>query len=339
MTENGIDRGSLLAMMTAFKSTYLLRAALELRVFDALAKGPADPDDVAAMLRTNPRATRGLLRGLASAGLIEADGEQFQLSGGAKELLVTTSPQYCGGIVRVAASDWEWDAMRDLADVVRHGGTRLETNAETPDFPYWVDFATHLTFATKPGAEFVADLVGPWAEGRETLDVLDVGAGHGLFGFALAARDERATVSTQDWPDVLEVAKGHAKRLGVDDRVDYLPGDAFEVELQREYDVIILGNFLFQFAASRCIDLTRKLVSALKPGGKVVIVGFMPVDGPPAADYHAHMLNLLMLAWTERGELHSPVMYRKILSSAGLANIEVREKPGLPLRVVSGELA
>ncbi|WP_433425452.1 methyltransferase family protein [Microtetraspora malaysiensis] len=57
-TDRKVSRERLLAMMTAFKSTYLLRAALELRVFDAFAVGPADPDDVAAILRTNPRAAR-----------------------------------------------------------------------------------------------------------------------------------------------------------------------------------------------------------------------------------------------------------------------------------------
>lgn len=338
-TDRGVSRERLLAMMTAFKSTYLLRAAIELRIFDALADGPADPDDVAAILRTNPRATRILLRALAAAGLLDMDGEQFQLVSGARELLVTSSPQYGGGVVRVAASDWEWDAMKNLADVVRHGGTLLDVNAETPGFPYWVDFATHLTFATKPGAEFVADLLVPWAEDRASLDVLDVGCGHGLFGFSVAARDTRATVTCLDWPEVLDVAKTYAERLHVGDRVRYLPGDAFEVPLDGRYDAIILGNFLFQFPPSRGIDLLRRLASALKPGGQVLIVGFTTGDRPPVQDYHAHMLSLLMLAWTSQGELHSPLMYQKMLASAGLVDLDTHEKPGLPLRVVSGRRA
>ena len=121
--ERSVSRERLLTMMTAFKSTYLLRAAIELKVFDALAEEPADSDTVAAIIRADARGTRVLLRALAAAGLLDCDGEQFELVPGARELLVTTSPQYCGGIVRVAAGDGEWDVMRDLAGAVRNGGT------------------------------------------------------------------------------------------------------------------------------------------------------------------------------------------------------------------------
>jgi C-methyltransferase len=334
LTEQVISRERLLAMMTAFKQTYLLRTAIELRVFDALAGGRCDADDVAAILRTDPRATRMLLRALAAAGLLQLDGEQFQLVDGAAELLVTSSPEYCGGVVRVAAGDAEWDAMRNLADAVRHGGAVGPVDALAPDFPYWTDFATHLTFATRPGAAFVTDLLRTWISGRDSLDVLDVGCGHGLFGFALAQADPRARVTCQDWPAVLGVAKEHADRAGVADRVAYLPGDAFEVPLDGPYDVVILGNMLFQFSVRRGVELLRRLAAVLKPGGRMVVIGFTTGDRPPAGDYHAHLLNLLMLAWTPEGELHSPAMYRKMLATAGLTDPQLHERPGLPLRAV-----
>ncbi|EWC63317.1 Methyltransferase type 12 [Actinokineospora spheciospongiae] len=338
-TEHGVTRERLLSMMTAYKSTYLLRAAIELGVFDALADGSADPDTVAAILRTSPRGTRLLLRALAAAGLLAVDGEQFGLAPGAETLLVRSSPQYGGGVVRVAASDWEWDAMKDLAGAVRAGGTLLAENAEAPGFPYWVDFATHLTFATGPGAEFVADLLVPAAAGRDRYGVLDVGCGHGLFGFAVAQRVPGATVSCLDWPDVLDVARGHAERLGLADRVHYLPGDAFEVPLGGPYDAVVLGNFLFQFSARRGTELLRRLAGALKPGGRVVVIGFTTGDRPPAEDYHAHLLSLLMLAGTTEGELHSPIVYQKMLATAGFAATAAHERPGLPLRAVTAELA
>lgn len=332
----GVTRERLLEMMTAYKSTYLLRAAIELKVFDALADGPCDPDDVAAILRTNPRATRVLLRALAASDLLLMDGEQFSLVPGADELLVSGRPGYGGGVIRVAASDWEWDAMRDLADVVRHGGSLTETNAETPGFSYWVDFAEHLTFATKPGSEFVADLVEPWAKGRDSVRVLDVGSGHGLFGYALLNRIPSAELTCLDWPNVLDVAGRKADQLGLRGRTTFLGGDAFEVPLAGPYDVIVLGNVLFQFSQRRGIELLRRLASALAPAGKVVVVSFTTGDRPPAQDYHAHLLGLLMLGWTSGGEMHSPMAYQKMLASAGLGATEAHERPGFPLRVITG---
>lgn len=332
--ERSVSRERLLAMMTAFKSTYLLRAAIELKVFDALADGPADSDTVAAIVHADARGTRVLLRALAAAGLLDCHGEQFELVPGARELLVTTSSQYCGGVVRVAAGDGEWEVMRDLAGAVRKGGTLLDAGAESPGFGYWVDFATDLTFATRPGARFVADLAKEWGGGRP-LSVLDVGAGHGLFGFTVAADDPGTRVWCVDWPEVLAVARRYAAEMGVTGQVEYLPGDMFTTPVEGSYDLIILGNVLFQYPMLRGIELLRRLGGMLRPDGRLVVVGFTTGDRPPAEEYHAHLLNLLMLAWTSGGELHSSAMYRKMLASAGLAEPTARPAPGLPFWVVS----
>ncbi|GAA0929123.1 class I SAM-dependent methyltransferase [Virgisporangium aurantiacum] len=335
----GLTRARLLEMMTAYKATYLLRAAVRLRVFDALAGGPADPDTVAAILRTDPRGTRVLLRALAAAGLLHVDGEEFRLPPGADELLVTGSPQYSGGVTEVAASRWEWDAMADLDDIVRHGGTRLDVNAETPGFPYWVDFATHQTFATVPGARFVADLLADWAADRDPLRILDVGCGSATFGGTLAARHPHARLTGLDWPSVLEVAGKSLGALGVADRFTPLPGDVFTADLTGPYDVVILANVMMLFDAARGTALLRRLRAHMRPGGRAVIVGFTTGDAAPVQDYHAHMLELLMLALTEGGELHSTTAYRKMLASSGFAEPTVHTSQGLPLRFVEGTAA
>ncbi|MFD7108145.1 class I SAM-dependent methyltransferase [Streptomyces celluloflavus] len=337
-TPNGdtrtFDRARLLEMMTAFKATYLIRAAVELRLFDALADGPADPDTVAAILGTSPRGTRILLRALAAADLLDMDGEEFALLPGVRELLVASSPSYAGGVVRVAASDLEWDTMRDLAQTVRRGGTLLDTGAQSPDFPYWVDFAEYQTLATRPGAAFVSDLLRPWAAGRAQLDVLDIGCGHGMFGFAVAELAESGLVCGVDGAAVLEVAARNAERSGLGGRCRFVAGDAFEVPLGGPYDVAVLGNVLFQFPFERAVELLRRVREALRPQGRVVLAGFTTGDTPPRDSYHAHMLELLMLAWTGAGELHSTGMYRKMLASSGFIDSEVHSQPGLPLRVV-----
>ncbi|WP_336053809.1 class I SAM-dependent methyltransferase [Streptomyces sp. CA2R101] len=330
------DKARLLEMMTAFKATYVIRAAVELKVFDALADGPADPDTVAAILRVSPRGTRVLLRALAAAGLLAMEGEEFSLPAGVRELLVTSSPSYAGGVVRVAASDLEWDTMRDLAQAVRQGGTGLETGAQSPDFPYWVNFAEYQTLATRPGAEFVAELLRPWAAGRSALDVLDVGCGHGMFGFAVARLADEGVVCGVDGAAVLEVAARNAKESGLAERARFVTGDAFDVPLGGPYDVAVLGNVLFQFPFERAVELLRRVHAALRPQGRVVIAGFTTGDTPPRDSYHAHMLELLMLAWTEAGELHSTGMYRKMLASTGFTDSEAHSRPGLPLRVVVG---
>jgi C-methyltransferase len=103
--------------------------------------------------------------------------------------------------------------------------------------------------------------------------------------------------------------------------------------------VVILANVLMLFNAARGTALLRRLHAHMRPGGRAVIVGFTTGDAAPVQDYHAHMLELLMLALTEGGELHSTTAYRKMLASSGFADPTVHTSPGLPLRVVEGTAA
>jgi 2-polyprenyl-3-methyl-5-hydroxy-6-metoxy-1,4-benzoquinol methylase len=325
---------SVFEMMSGYKPTAVLRAAVELKIFDALAKGPADAAEVAARLGADPRGTRLLLGAMAGLGLAVggADGS-YALPEGAAELLVTTSPQYCGGITSVAASDREWASMGRLAQTVREGGPVPGVDALEADFPYWVDFATHTTFGTTRAAGLLADVLEGWTKGRESLDVLDVGCGHGLTGYTLAQRNPAARVTSQDWGSVLEVARGNAEKLGVTDRVTMLPGDAFEVPLG-EYDLIVVGNVLFHFSPEKAAALVRRLAGALRPGGRLVVLGFTTGDKTPAEEHHAHLLGLLMLSWTPGGEMHSTAAHRGMLADAGLTETELTARPGLPLSIL-----
>lgn len=324
----------LFEMMAGFKTTAVLRAGVELGVFDALAKGPADAAEVAAKLSADGRGTRLLLGALAALGLLDERDGQYELAAGVPELLVSTSPRYCGGITAVAASTGEWDALGRLATSVREGAPVSGVDALEPDFPYWVDFATHTTFGTQRAADLLADVLESWAAPRRELKVLDVGCGHGLTGYTLAGRHPAARVDSQDWPSVLSVAEANAERLGVRERVRLLPGDAFDVPLDDSYDLIVVGNLLFHFSPERAAELVRRLAAALKTDGRLAVLGFTTGDQPPAQELHAHLLGLLMLSWTSDGELHSTEAYRAMLATAGLTETELTARPGLPLRLL-----
>jgi len=327
-----LTRERLFTMMAGYKSTAVLRAAIELGLFDALASGVADAADLAARLGVQERALRPLLASTAGIGLLSLRDNGYALAPGAAELLVSTAPGYCGGITRVAASDLEWDALGQLAATVRRGTPVVDALA--PDFPYWVDFATHTTFVTDALAGTVADALGPFAAGRDRLSVLDVGCGHGVFGCTLAQRYPHARVYAQDWPGVLAVAEQHAKRRGVADRVSYLPGDAYTVDLGGRYDVILLANVLFHFPPERATQLLHRLAGVLEPDGRLVVAGFTTGDRAPTEEAHAALLGLLMLATTEGGRMYSTVEYERMLATAGLVHTEVYTRPKLLPRVI-----
>jgi hypothetical protein len=88
--------------------------------------------------------------------------------------------------------------------------------------------------------------------------VLDIAAGHGLFGIEIARQNPQARVTGLDWAPVLRVALENARKAGVQDRYDMLPGSAFQVDFGGPYDVVLLTNFLHHFDQPTCVGLLKK---------------------------------------------------------------------------------
>lgn len=324
----------LFQMMLAYKKTAVVRTAIELGIFGSLADGPATARTVAAAKGLDERGTRLLLNALAAIGLLDAVGEQYQLTSGAATHLVPGHPGYVGGMAKVLASTWEWDAMWRLPEAVRRGGTVAPENAETPGYKYWEDFAAFAGTVAEPTARLMADVLDGWARNRQRLDLLDMACGHGLYGYTLARRHPTARVWSLDWDNVLPIAQKHAARLGIADRVSTIAGDMFSVPLGGPYDIVMVTNVLHHFSQDHAVRLLRRAASVTVSGGRIALVGHTVDDGPPRESAEAHLFSILMLAWTAQGETHSAVVYERMLTEAGYTNTRVHRQTALPLRVI-----
>src|SRR5262249_19166762 len=156
--------------------------------------------------------------------------------------------------------------------------------------------------------------------------VLDVAAGHGLFGIAVARQYPRATITALDWRYVLAVAAENAQRAGVADRLRLLPGSAFEVGWGGPYDVGLLTNFLHHFDLPTCEMLAARAHAALAPGGRALTLEFIPDPdrvSPPATATFA----LVMLATTARGDAYTFAEYEGVFAKAGFVRSEFHPLP------------
>ncbi|AEB44708.1 MULTISPECIES: methyltransferase [Micromonospora] len=329
-----VTRERLNGLMQAYKSTSLLRTAVELGVFDALADGPATADALATRLGAHPRGMRILLDAMVAISLAGVEDGTYRLPPGADQFLVSKSPYYLGDMTKVISSDWEWDALKRLTDAVRHGGTVMDEHAETAEYEYWVDFASFASAIATPTARVMTNALQEFAAARPSLRVLDLACGHGIYGYTFAQRHTQATVTSLDWENVVPVAARHAERLGVADRVEYRTGDMFTAPLGGPYDVVMLTNVLHHFSEERGTDLLRRAREALKPDGRLALVGFTTGDGTPAEDPAPYLFSILMLVWTSEGEVHSRAAYDRMLTESGFVEPELHSVAHLPLRVL-----
>ena len=195
------------------------------------------------------------------------------------------------------------------------GGT-VATSTVSPNDPVWIEFARSMAPFLGMMARLLAPIVATPGHPQK---VLDVAAGHGLFGLLVAQANPAATVYGTDWADVLTVAVENAAALGVADRYHTIPGSAFDVDFGDGYDLVLVPNFLHHFDVAMNTALLRKIHRASKPGGTIAIVEFVPnedrVSPPVAASFSVQMLGA-----TEGGEAYTFRDLDAMLADAGFSD-------------------
>jgi ubiquinone/menaquinone biosynthesis C-methylase UbiE len=163
--------------------------------------------------------------------------------------------------------------------------------------------------------------------------VLDIAAGHGLFGIHVALANPAAHITFQDWSNVLAVAGDNARERGLEGRFELLPGSAFEVAFGEGYDLALLPNFLHHFDHDTNVSLLRKVRAALKADGRVAIIEFVPNEdrvSPPDGALFA----MRMLGTTPSGDAYTLAEFEQMLGRAGFALREVRRLAPAPQTLI-----
>ena len=312
--------------------TAALKSAIELELFSAIAEGHRTPKALATRCGGAERGLRMLGDYLTVGGFLTKQGEEYQLTPDSELFLTKTSAAYLGPTLNFMLSSPLVEGFKQLTGAVRKGGTVVgEKGTLAPEHPDWVTFARSMVPLMKGPAEWIANWVKREAPG--TRKVLDVAAGHGVFGIEIARTILEADITAQDWPNVLTVARENAQAAGITKRFHELPGSAFEVEFEKDYDVILLTNFLHHFDVPTCDAFLRKVYSSLKPGGSVITLEFIPnedrISPAPMAEFC-----LIMLATTPAGDAYVFSEYDRMFRHAGFGESIMEDIPASNERVI-----
>lgn len=321
--------------MVAFQETEALKAAIELDIFTAIADGANTAALLAAKTGASERGVRILCDYFTIKEFLTKKENEYSLTQESAAFLNRHSPAYLATMINFLASPWSRKNFGALTEAVRKGGTANGTGDHTkPHEDVWVNFARSMAPLTIPNAEFLAGLTG--AAKAEPCKVLDIAAGHGMYGITVAKRNPNAQVVAVDWPAVLEVAKENARKIGVADRHTTKPGSAFETDFGEGYDYVLLTNILHHFDEPTCGKLMRRVHAALKPSGKALTLEFVPnedrVTPPMAAAF-----SLVMLAGTDAGDAYTFAQYEKMFRNAGFAKTTLHPVPEMPQQVLVSE--
>jgi len=311
--------------INAHQQTEALKAAIELEVFTAIGEGNTSAADIAKRVGASERGVRILCDFLTILGMLTKQDKKYGLTLDSSVFLDKRSPAYIGGATEFLASPKLTAGSRDIAGAVRRGGTTMEDDGTVgPNNPVWVTFARAMAPMMAMPAQLLAGLVDPQADRK--LKILDIAAGHGLYGLAFAAKNPQAEITALDWSAVLEVAKENAAKAGVSDRYKTIEGSAFDVDFGTGYDLILLTNFLHHFDPPTNETLMRKVHAALADGGRAVTLEFVPNDDrvtPPESATFA----MIMLASTPSGDAYTFAELERMAGNAGFSKSSVHPLP------------
>ena len=318
--------------INAYQRTAALKAAIELDVFTAIGREQQAVQELAKRCGASERGLRILCDFLVVIGFLTKQGSSYGLTPESAMFLDQKSPAYLGTATEFLLSPMVTNGFKDVAASVRKGGTVMsEEGAVSPKHPMWVSFARAMAPMVVLPAQLVAGLVN--GNARHKMKILDIAAGHGLYGLTLAQSNPNAEVTALDWPHVLEVAKENAQTRGVDGRYSTLPGSAFEVDYGSGYDVVLLTNFLHHFDVLTCEKLLKKVHAALNKGGRAVTLEFVPnedrVSPPTAAAF-----SLIMLGITPGGDAYTFAEYERMFANSGFLHSELHPLPPTMQQVV-----
>jgi hypothetical protein len=318
----------------AFEKTAALKAAVELDVFSALQTEGGKLAPTAARIGAAERGVRILCDYLTVHGFLEKERGIYRLTPSTQTFLTRSSPAYMGGIMDFLAPPemlalW----LTDPAASVRNGGS-VGLAATSPENPVWVKFARAMVPFMAPIAGMMATEVVSWP--KQPKRVLDIAAGHGLFGITLAQAIPDLKVTALDWPAVLMVARENASAAKVAERYHTIEGSAFDVDWGTNYDLVLLANFLHHFDRDTCIGLLKHAKSVITSGGRLLAVEFVPNDNrvsPPMPAAFAYQ----MLASTPAGDAFTLKELQDMGLAAGFSRVTGKPAEPTPQTFVTFE--
>ena len=324
------DPGLIFNELRAFERSAALKGAIDLELFTHIDNGATTPAQIAAKTKATERGVRILCDFLTVAGHLTKSGGAYGLSPNAKVFLSKKSPAYLGSISDFLAGDHQRNAIWQVEKAVRNGGA-VSDEALAPDHPMWATFARAMAPMMRA---FAGAAIPHVVSGNAPMKILDIAAGHGVWGITALQQNPSAQVTGQDWPTVLEVAKENAQQAGVASRYHTLAGSAFDVDFGTGWDVILEPNFAHHVNQADNTRLFRKIYGALKPGGRIAVIEFVPNDDR-VSPHMAASFALTMLTATPQGDVYTFAEYKKMLEEAGFHNVQLVELTPMPQRLIT----
>jgi hypothetical protein len=298
----------------AYAPPLVLEAAIRHRVFDVLESGAKSLDEIQAATGASRRGLSAILNFLVGFDFLRREGEKFALAPESAAFLVSTKPGFQGGLIR-HTSEQLLPNWLQLNEVVATGRPAKSVNQQGPGSHFFEQFVNDIFPMSYPAAQELARHLAFTAP----VSVLDLAAGSGVWGIALAKSSELVRVTAVDWHGVIPVTQKTVARFGLSDRFTFQEGDLLEAGFGSGHAVATLGHILHSEGEQRSKALLKKTFAALAPGGTIAIAEFL-VNADRTGPLNGLTFAINMLVNTDCGDTYSFEEISEWLREAGFTD-------------------
>jgi ubiquinone/menaquinone biosynthesis C-methylase UbiE len=304
----------------------ILEAAIRHGIFDLLDDGPKTIQDIHKATGASERGLTAIVNALVGLNFLAKDERgRFSLAPESAAFLVSTKPGFQGGLIR-HCSEHLIPKWLHLNEIVTTGKPVEAVNQEELGGDFFQKFVNDIFPMSYPAAQKLAQHLGSKNDGRP-VRVLDLAAGSGVWGIALAQSSEQVRVTAVDWSEVLPVTRKTVAQFGLADRFTFIGGDLLQADFGSNYTVATLGQILHSEGEARSRMLLAKTFHALNSEGTIAIAEFL-VNQDRTGPLNGLFFAVNMLVNTDNGNTYSFEEISGWLKEAGFINARTIESPG-----------
>ena len=316
----------LMELSFAYAPPLIISAGVSNKVFDSLENQAKTPEQIAEETGASARALRILMNALVGLDLLKKDRQgKYSLTDESAAFLLSnklgTHAGFFGTIAPQIISRW----LR-LADIIREGRPAVAVNQETDGTEFFSQLVERIIPMSYPPAQKLGDHLKV-AKTKNEIRVLDLAAGSGIWGIAIAQKSPEVRVTAVDWAGMIPTTKRITQKFGVEERFNYVEGDILKANFGSGYDIATLGHILHSEGEDRSRQLLAKTFRALKSGGTIAIAEWL-VNDDRTKPLPSLMFAVQMLVNTEEGDTFSFNEIKKWLEKAGFKKVRKLEAPG-----------
>lgn len=336
MTTSNTGEAMLLELLEGFLQTQVLVTAHRLDVFGTLVERPRSAAELRQVLGLPERSGTILLDACVALGLLELDGDALRVPTALAPLLVRGPGQpfsttrylldYYGEV---------YGALDDMHELVRTDGASsrfvlrdyFKDDVSEVEPEVAAEYSRYMDETVAPIAKVVLDTCS--FESHRAL--LDLCGGTGTFCAAIVAATPGLRGAFLDVPACVELGRRRlVAQAELAARITPLAGDVFTTPLPAGYDVITMCRAAMDWGDDRIEPLYRRVLRALPPGGRFLVVERMLPEQPSPRERALYLRAVYFLAKSRTTRYRTPAQHVALLQRAGFAHVEVLEPPRAP---------